>query len=114
MRTLAGIVLLIIGVIFPMAMLFQMNSVLSRKPAPRPSQVGMLLALNGVLPVALIISGLMLLSDRFAASPALRAALIATWIASAGAAHHTGDRQGRGPEEGRRRWRMICGRLSFR
>ena len=83
MRTLAGILLLIIGVIFPMAMLFQMNNVLSRKPAPRPSQVGMLLALNGVLPVALIISGLMLLSDRFAASPALRAALIATWVASA-------------------------------
>ena len=83
MRTLAGILLLIIGVIFPMAMLFQMNSVLSRKPAPRPSRVGMLLALNGVLPVALIISGLMLLSDRFAASPALRAALIATWMASA-------------------------------
>ena len=83
MRTLAGILLLIVGVIFPMVMLFRMNSVLNRKPAPRPSQVGMLLALNGVLPLALIISGLMLLSDRFAASPALRAALIATWIASA-------------------------------
>jgi uncharacterized membrane protein (GlpM family) len=83
LKTLAGILLLIIGVIFPMAMLFQMNSVLSRKPAPRPSRVGMLLALNGVLPVALIISGLMLLSDRFATSAALRAALIATWVASA-------------------------------
>jgi len=81
-RTLAGILLLIIGVIFPMAMLFRMNSVLSRKPAPRPSRVGMLLALNGVLPVALIISGLMLLSDRFETSPALRAALVATWVAS--------------------------------
>ena len=43
----------------------------------------MLLALNGVLPVALIISGLMLISARFSASPALRAALIATWVASA-------------------------------
>ena len=82
MRTLAGILLLIIGVIFPMAMLFQMNSVLSRKPAPRPGRVGMLLALNGVLPVALIISGLMLLSARFSAAPALRAAMIATWVAS--------------------------------
>jgi len=81
-RTLAGILLLIIGVIFPMAMLFRMNSVLSRKPAPRPSRVGMLLALNGVLPVALIISGLMMISARFSASPALRAALIATWVAS--------------------------------
>jgi hypothetical protein len=81
-RTLAGILLLIVGVIFPMAMLFRMNSVLSRKPAPRPSRVGMLLALNGVLPVALIISGLMLLSARFSAAPALRAAMIATWVAS--------------------------------
>lgn len=82
MSTLGGILLLIIGVVFPMAMLFRINSVLSRKPAPRPSRVGMLLALNGVLPVALIISGLMLLSDRFAVAPALRAAMIATWLAS--------------------------------
>ena len=82
MRALAGILFLIIGVIFPLAMLFQMNSMLNGKPAPRPSRVGMLLALNGVLPLALIISGLMLLSDRFATSPALRAALIATWVAS--------------------------------
>jgi hypothetical protein len=81
-RTLAGILLLIIGVIFPMAMLFQMNSVLSLKPAPRPSRVGMLLALNGMLPVALIISGLVLLSARFSASPVLRAMMIATWTAS--------------------------------
>ena len=66
-----------------MAMLFRVNSVLSRKPAPRPSQVGMLLTLNGVLPVALVISGLMLLSARFSVSPVLRAALIATWLASA-------------------------------
>jgi hypothetical protein len=82
--TLAGILLLIIGVIFPMVMLFQINSMLSRKPVPRPRQVGMLLALNGVLPVALIISGLMLLSARFSAAPALRAAMIATWVASLG------------------------------
>jgi uncharacterized membrane protein (GlpM family) len=82
-RALAGILLLIIGVIFPMAMLFQMNSVLSRKPVPRPSRVGMLLALNGVLPVALVLSGLMLLSARFSASPALGAAMIATWVTSA-------------------------------
>lgn len=82
MSTLAGILLLIIGVILPMAMLLQINSMLSRKPAPRPRQVGMLLALNGVLPVALIISGLMLLSARFSTAPALRAAMIATWVAS--------------------------------
>lgn len=82
MRTLAGILLLVIGVIFPMAMLFRMNSVLSRKPAPRPSRVGMLLALNGVLPVALVISGLMLISVHFSASPVLRVAALAAWLAA--------------------------------
>lgn len=83
MKVLAGILLLIAGVVLPMAMLFQMNNLLSRKPAPRPGRVGMLLALNGVLPVALVISGLMLLSARSTVSPALRAAMIATWVASA-------------------------------
>ena len=82
MRTAAGILLLIAGIIFPMAMLFRMNSVLSRKPAPAPSRVGMLLALNGVLPVALVISGLVLMSVRFGSSPALRVVLIATWLVS--------------------------------
>ena len=83
MKPLAGILLLIAGVILPMAMLFRMNSILSRKPAPRPSRVGMLLALNGVLPVALVISGLMLLSASMMASAALRIVVIATWLASA-------------------------------
>jgi hypothetical protein len=96
---------LIIGVAFPMAMLFRMNSVLNRKPAPQPSQVGMLLALNGVLPVALVISGLMLLSSRFSASPALRTVLTATWVVSivlviALAIGRGASRQGRGSDGG--------------
>jgi len=74
--------LLIIGVIFPMAMLFWMNSVLNRKPAPQPSRVGMLLTLNGVLPVALVTTGLVLLSARMALSPALRVVMLATWLTS--------------------------------
>ena len=82
MRILAGILLLIIGVIFPMAMLFRINGVLSRKPAPQPSRVGMLLALNGVLPVALVTTGLAMLSASMAASPALRVVMIATWLTS--------------------------------
>jgi len=81
-RILAGILLLIIGVIFPMAMLFWMNSVLSHKPAPQPSRVGMLLTLNGVLPVALVTTGLAMLSADMAASPALRVVIIATWLTS--------------------------------
>ena len=82
MRILAGILLLIIGVIFPMAMLFWINNVLSRKPAPQPGRVGMLLTLNGVLPVALVTTGLAMLSAHMAASPALRVVMIATWLTS--------------------------------
>ena len=82
MRILAGILLLIAGIIFPMAMLFWMNSILSRRPAPQPSRVGMLLTLNGVLPVALVSTGLAMLSAQMAASPALRVAIIATWLTS--------------------------------
>jgi len=81
-RILAGILLLIAGVIFPMAMLFRMNSVLSRKPAPQPGRVGMLLTLNGVLPVALVTTGLAMLSARMAVSPTLRVVMIATWLTS--------------------------------
>jgi hypothetical protein len=81
-RILAGILLLIVGVIFPMAMLFRMNSMLSRKPAPRPSRVGMLLTLNGVLPVALVTTGLAMLSARMVGSPTLRVVIIATWLTS--------------------------------
>ena len=81
-KILAGILLLIAGVIFPMAMLFRLNSVLGRKPAPQPSRVGMLLTLNGVLPVALVTTGLAMLSAHMAVSPALRVVMIATWLTS--------------------------------
>jgi hypothetical protein len=81
-KILAGILLLITGVAFPVAMLFWLNGVLSRKPAPPPGRVGMLLTLNGVLPVALITTGLVLLSARMAVSPALRVVMFATWLTS--------------------------------
>ncbi len=81
MRTCAGILLLLIGLAFPMGMLFWLNGRLSRKPAPRPREIGLLLAFNGVLPVSLILAGLGLLSA-------------AIWAVGRGA--HSTDRFGRG------------------
>jgi hypothetical protein len=83
MKVVAGILLLVGGFVAPLALLFWLNGRLNRKPAPRPGVVGLLLALNGVLPVALIISGLGLLSARVAASPALHIVSMAAWLAAA-------------------------------
>lgn len=83
MRTVAGILLLIAGVIFPLIMLIWMNGRLRRKPLPRPGEVGLLLTFNGVWPVALITTGLGLMSVRLWATPALRIAMMAAWLASA-------------------------------
>ncbi len=80
MRILAGILLLAAGVICPMAMLFRVNSLLSRKPPPAARRVGLLIALNGVLPIGLIISGLGLLSPKVWASPVPRTASVTALI----------------------------------
>ncbi len=64
-------------------MLFWLNGRLSRKPPPRPAQVGLLLAFNGVLPVGLILLGLGLLSPRLWVSSVLRTASLAALIAAA-------------------------------
>jgi len=81
MHTLAGILVLLIGISFPMGMLVWLNGRMRRKPALQPRQVGMLLALNGILPLGLILSGLWLLSPPFGASPAVRVAIIASGLA---------------------------------
>lgn len=82
MRTLAGILLLISGVIFPMGMLFWLNGWLGRHPQPPPHRVGLLLAFNGVLPIALIVGGLALLSPAIGASLGVRAVIGAAALAA--------------------------------
>ncbi len=81
MQTVAGILVLIAGVIFPMAMVVWLSMRLGRKPALRPPQVGLVLALNGVLPVALVTSGLALLMPHLWAMDTLRYAVVAAWAA---------------------------------
>lgn len=82
MQTVAGILLLMIGALFPMGMLVWLNARLRRAPAPRPQQVGAWLAFNFVLPVGLVLLGLGLISARIAAAPIIRTASLAALAAS--------------------------------
>ena len=81
MHTLTGIVVLLIGIAFPMGMLVWLNGRMRRQPALQSRQVGILLALNGILPLGLVLTGLWLLSPPFGASPAVRVAIIASVLA---------------------------------
>lgn len=82
MRIISGILLLISGVIFPLGMVAWLNSRLGRAPQPTPRQVGLLLAFNGLFPVALITLGLGLMLPRLGDTFWLRAAAAAAWIAA--------------------------------
>lgn len=80
MRTVAGILLLVMGIIFPMGMLAWLNSRFNRQPRPTPRQVGLLLAFNGILPAGLVLLGLGLMSPGLWAVTWLRAAALAAWL----------------------------------
>jgi hypothetical protein len=75
MRVAAGIILLIIGVIYPMATLFWLNGRLRRQPQPTPQRLGLLMTFNFVLPVGLVALGVGLLSAQLWASVSFRWAL---------------------------------------
>jgi hypothetical protein len=78
-----GILLLIAGVVFPLAFLAWLGTRISRPPAPRPRQMGLWLAFNFVLPVGLALWGLRLISARVAAATVIRDAVTATLVAAA-------------------------------
>ena len=82
MYTLIGILVLLIGVAFPMGMLVWLNGRMRRQPALQPLQVGMLLALNGILPVGLVFTGLWLIYPPFGTGPAFKVAIIASGLAA--------------------------------
>jgi hypothetical protein len=81
MQPLAGILILIIGVAFPMVMLVWLNSRMRRQPGLQPRQVGMLLALNGILPLGLVLTGLWLIHPPFGASLVFKTVLLACGLA---------------------------------
>jgi hypothetical protein len=81
MVTLVGILVLLIGVAFPMGMLVWLNSRMRRKPPLEPRQVGILLALNGILPLGLVLAGLWLVYPPFGASPVIKITILASGFA---------------------------------
>jgi hypothetical protein len=64
-----------------MGMLIWLNGRMRRQPALQPRQIGMLLALNGILPLGLVLAGLGLISPPFGANPAIKAAIAACGLA---------------------------------
>jgi hypothetical protein len=82
MRPVAGIVLLLVGVGFPMGLIFWLNGRMQRKPGLTARQVGLLLAFNIFLPVGLIIVGLGLVSAEIWAVEVLRIVAVASLLAA--------------------------------
>jgi hypothetical protein len=81
MYTLIGILVLLIGVAFPMGMLVWLNGRLRRQPPLQPVQVGMLLALNGILPLGLVLVGLGLIYPPFGSGLAFKVVIFASGLA---------------------------------
>jgi len=82
MRLVAGILLMVLGVSFPLGMLFWLNQRMKRPPALAPRQVGLLLAFNGVLPVGVIALGLGLISASAWGALAFRLVFLLSAVAT--------------------------------
>ena len=81
MVTLIGILVLLIGIAFPMGMLVWLNGRLRRQPSLQPRQVGLLLALNAILPLGLVLAGLWLIYPPFGASLVFKAVIVVSGLA---------------------------------
>jgi hypothetical protein len=81
MVILIGILVLLIGVGFPMGMLVWLNGRMRRQPALQPRQVGLLLALNGILPLGLILTGFWMIHPPFGTSLAFKVVIVVSWLA---------------------------------
>ncbi len=82
MRIVAGILVLLVGVSYPVAIMFWLNQRMSRPPGLLPRQVGWILAFNGVFPVTLILLGLGLIVNRLGAAFAFKVVLLFAAAAS--------------------------------
>jgi hypothetical protein len=72
MQKLLGVLVLMAGVIFPMAMVAWLASRMNRKPGLPPDRMGLILAFNGILPVGLVLLGFSLMSPAFGAQTWVR------------------------------------------
>lgn len=72
MQKLAGVLVLMAGVIFPMVMAGWLALRMNKKPSVPPNEMGLLLMFNGVLPVGLVLLGFGLMSPSFGAQTWVR------------------------------------------
>ncbi len=80
MQTVAGILLLVAGIAFPLGMVAWLNSRFNRQPHPAPRMIGLLLTLNALLPLGTVMLGLGLLMPQLWAMTWLRGAALAAWL----------------------------------
>jgi hypothetical protein len=78
-----GVLLLLTGVIFPMAMIGWLAFRIGKKPPLGPDRTGLILAFNGFLPVGLVLLGLGLMSPEFGALMWVRTAWMVALAAAA-------------------------------
>jgi 4-amino-4-deoxy-L-arabinose transferase-like glycosyltransferase len=83
MQKLLGVLILMAGVIFPLVMVGWLALRMNKKPALPPNQLGLILAFNFMLPVALVLLGMSLMSPEFGAQSWVR---LGWMVALAGAA----------------------------
>jgi hypothetical protein len=79
---ISGIILVVIGVVFPMGTLFWLNGRMDKQPRLVSRQVGLILALNGIVPVALITLGVGLLMGKLWTSLEFKVVLMVSSLAA--------------------------------
>ncbi len=82
MNVVLGIALLILGIGYPMGAVVWLNGRMGRQPPLSPRRLGLILALNGILPLSPIFWGLGLLVPGLSTSLVVRGVAIVATIAA--------------------------------
>ena len=82
MRTVAAILLLVLGVIWPLASLLWLSGRLNRQPALSPRRLGLIIAVTGVFPISLVLMAFGLLLPQFQESPVFKVVVLVSWVAT--------------------------------
>lgn len=80
MRIFLAVLLLGLGVIWPMASLLWLSARLSRTPPLSSRQSGLIIAVNGVFPISLVLSAFGLLLPGLRESLTFKGALLVAWV----------------------------------
>jgi hypothetical protein len=79
---IGGILLVVLGIAFPMGTLIWLSGRMGGQPSLTSRQIGLILALNGILPVALITLGVGLLTGKLWSSLEFKVVLMASSFAT--------------------------------